>query len=642
MGLTVYKMNAMMNKVLLASLMGMLALSSLKAQESELYMPRRLQKAYQNNTRSFNGAAGANYYQNTASYDIRARFEPESGILEGEETITYHNNSPDTLERLVLRVYMNFFRKGVSRDFSIPASDLHDGVSIKNLTVNNRELNSPGGPQLSSEFGTIYTIKLLNPIMPDGDAKISLNWKVQLPTEVAIRMGRYGEGNNWMVAYWYPQVSVYDDIYGWDTHPFAGSAEFYNDFNDYDVRLTLPADYMVWGTGILQNPEQHYNNEILKRIEKAKRVEEVVSIVTRDDIEKNNVLKDKEEHTWHFVAEDVPDFAFATSREYLWDGTSVEIDPRSERRTFVSAVYEPEASFFDQVAEIGRKVIKLFSGEVMGTPFAYPRLTVFNGSGGMEFPMIINDGDISSFEGTVHLTAHEIGHNYFPFYVMTNESYYAFMDEGLITFLPRLAEKKIVEDHEPFSDLIAQYESHAGTMREIPLMIKSYMISDYYAYRIHAYQRPATAFYLLREYLGGEAFHKALKEYIERWAKKHPTPYDFFFTFEDVLNQDLSWFWEPWFFELGYPDLAVSNVTQEDGLTTVIVRKKGQLPVPVHLEVAFTNGEKEVYNRPMDVWKNGKEEIQFELKEKESIDIIRLGNERIPDIRDENNMYRLK
>lgn len=607
-----------------------------RAQDSGLFIPHEVQKAYEKGTRSFSGAPGEHYFQNSASYDIDARFDPETGIIEGEETILYRNNSPDTLEHMVIRNYMNLFKKGVARDFNVGSADLHDGVEIKDLTINGRKLNSPGGPQLNSDRGTNYLIQLLNPIYPDNTAKVSLEWKVQLPTEVTIRMGRYGE-SNWLVAYWYPRIAVYNDIMGWDTHPFTGSAEFNNDFCDYNVELTVPGDHMVWATGELQNPRRHYQKEVMERIRQARAGDEVISIVSQEDLDNDRVLKDKKEHTWHFVAEEVPDFAFATGTNYVWDGTSVEVDPETGRRTFVSAVYDTGSSFFDQVAEIGRKTIDLFSRKIMGAPFPWPKLTVFNGSGGMEFPMLINDGEIADYKGTVHLTAHEIGHNYFPFYVMTNESYYAFMDEGLITFLPRLAEQAIIEDYNPFPDLVDDYERYAGNLREVPLMVKSYIISDYSSYRLHAYQRPAVAFYLLRRYLGEEDFHRALETYVQRWAKKHPTPYDFFFTFEDVLNKDLTWFWESWFFGFGYPDLALGEVEQTENGAVVNIKKKGKFPVPVRLKVTFENGESKVYTKQLDVWKDGHTNIQIRIEDQGRIKSIRLGSDQIPDTNQENN-----
>lgn len=609
------------------------------AQSRDLYMPRELQEAYEEGTRSFSGKPGPAYFQNTAQYHIEARFQPESGVLEGREDILYQNNSPDTLENIVMRVFMNLFQKGVERDFGLGPADIHQGVDISNLKVNGNEVGTKGGPRLLSDRGTIYVIALDQPVEPGGKATLSLNWKVQLPTHVTVRMGKYGKGANWFVAYWYPHISVYDDVYGWDTHPFTGSAEFYYDFNDYNVKLTLPGDYMVWATGILQEPEKHYREPVLSRIERAGKTEEVVPIVKPGDHEKDRVLKDREQHTWHFVAEGVPDFSFAVSKKYVWDATSVEVDHETGRRTFISAVYDTSSTDFHQVADISRQTIRLFSDQIMGVPFAYPKLTAFNGSGGMEFPMMINDGDVGDYQGAVHLTAHEIGHNYFPFYVMTNESYYAFMDEGLISFLPRLVEEELVDNYNPFRGLVAGYANNAGRGIEIPLMVKSYMISNYASYRIHAYQRPGTAFYMLRKLVGKEPFHKALRTYISRWAKKHPTPYDFFYTMEDVLDRDLSWFWKPWFFEFGYPDLAVEDVgRKKSGAQQITILKKGNMPVPIYLKITFRDGSQKIMEHSSEVWKN-KQQYRVKIPANKAIKRVELGNENIPDAYVRNNVW---
>jgi len=625
-------------RYLILALVAMLFAGQLPAQEEDFFIPRELQKAYQQGTRSFSGEPGENYFQNTADYDIDARFEPESGVLHGEQTIVYRNNSPDTLKHLVLRVFMNIFQKGVERDFNIGPVDLHDGVEIDNLRIDGEKVYGSGMPRLLNGRGTIQRVRLARPVLPGETVNVSMEWEVQLPQHISIRMGQYGSGHNWFVAYWYPHISVYDDVYGWDTHPFAGSAEFYYDFNNYDVRRTLPGDYMVWATGILQNADENYQSRILSRISQAKKSEEVVPIVTPEDLEKKAVLKDHSEHTWHFTASQVPDFSFAVSKKYIWDGTSVEVDSQTGRRTFVSAVYDTSASNFHRVAGISREIIRLFSEEIMGVPYAYPKLTAFNGSGGMEFPMMINDGDVASYQGTVHLTAHEIGHNYFPFYVMTNESYYAFMDEGLISCLPRFAEEKMLEGFNPFESLVQGYAANAGNGMEVPLMVKSYMISDYASYRIHAYQRPGTAFYLLRELVGKENFHKALRAYITRWAKKHPTPYDFFYTFEDVLGRDLGWFWKPWFFDFGYPDLALGKVETSGSSHSITLIQKGNMPVPVYLSITYSDGSQQVIERSAEVWKNSS---RHEIKVDYSGDIkqVELGHTNIPDAFPENNTY---
>ena len=610
--------------------------TQLQAQKNNYFVPRELQKAYKNNTRAYDGTPGVNYFQNSADYKIKADFNPETGILKGKETITYHNNSPDTLQKLVIRLYQNIFKRGVKRDFNIGKKDLHSGTRIKKLQLNGREYDVNS---LAIRMqGTIMTIHPDKAILPNTASTLKIHWELQMPEKTNIRYGKYGD-NNWFVAYWYPQISVYDDVSGWDTHPFTGSAEFYNDYNNYDVTIKLPGNYLLWATGHHNNPKDIYTQNIRDRINKARKSDTVVKIVSGKDIRNNRVLKDTSRKKWHFTANQVPDFAFALSNSYVWDGTSAQAKPG--KRVFVSAVYEPETNHFAEVADISRKTIEHFSDKTFGVPFPWEKLTVFNGSGGMEFPMLINDGDPASIEATVGLTAHEIGHNYFPFYVQTNESYYAFMDEGLITFLPQITEKHILDSVDIMNATIRKFSNSAGNSKEVPLMTKSYMINDYPTYRLHAYVRPANAFYFLRKMLGKDDFHKALKTFIERWAKKNPTPYDLFNTFEDVLNKNLDWYWNPWFFEFGYPDLAIKNVTQKAGTYNVKIEQNGNVPVPLRLKVTHTGGTIKKYREPTHIWKNNRY-YTIEIPAKESIQKIAIDTDAIPDIFPKNNTYTIE
>ncbi len=611
---------------------------SLQGQKKQVFIPHEVQKAYKNNTRSFTGKPGENYFQNHSQYTIEADFNPETGLLEGKETIVYTNNSPDDLSLIPLRVYMNIFKKGAERDFGLPSEDLHDGVQINSVSVNGTDVEKSQDMRMDKRNGTVRYLFLKESVKTGGKVKIYLEWTVQLPTNVTIRMGQY-EKNSWFVGYWYPQISVYDDISGWDTHPFTGSAEFYNDFCDYDVTITVPKEYMVWATGTLQKPEKHYQSGVLKRYKQAHNTEEIIPVVTEKDIDNNKVLKGN--NKWQFKAKGVPDFAFAVSKHYIWDATSVEVDQNTGRRTFVSSVYKKSSESFKKVAEVAKETIDLLSDSVMRVSFPYPEMTVFNGSGGMEYPMIINDGDTPDYINTVHLTAHEIGHNYFPFYVMTNESYYAFMDEGLISFLPRDVEGYLADNpnFDPFRSITMDFKRRAGNMKEVPLMVKSYMLSDYSSYRLHAYVRPANAFYFLRDMIGHDKFHEIIKIYIDRWKKKHPTPYDFFYTFEDVLGKDLSWYWEPWFFEFGYPDLAIGEVSVTNSSVEVDIKKLGNVPIPLQLTIQYKDGSKKVIRKDASVWKEGNSKYSLNLKRNKKIEKIEIGAPKIPDAVEENNHY---
>lgn len=613
--------------VTIAIIISCISVSSLAQQ----FIPQELQEAYANKTRNTDGSPGENYFQNYSDYDITVHFDPESGYLEGTAHITYHNNAPDTIKQLVIRNYMNIFQKGVTRDFSIGEADLHNGVEISDVAINDTPLENP--KSMIRHRGTIMTLQLPEPLPPNHHTKLSLKWAFTMPRNISIRMGRYGK-DNWMVAYWYPQIAVYDDLTGWDTHPFTGSAEFYNDFNNFNVKIEVPDDYLVWATGLLSNEEDRFSHDVLKRLEQSRQGDEVVKIITEENLEKGNILKAR--GPWTYVAESVPDFAFAVSKRYVWDAASVSVAPG--KRVWVDAVYKPDSEDFHKVAALSAQIIRLFSEEVIGEPFPYPQLTAFNGGGGMEFPMMINDGDARTHKGTVNLTAHEIGHTYFPFYVMTNESFYAFMDEGLVSFIPRLAEGIILDDPDPMRGIVQGYAARAATMRQAPLMLPSDMISDYAAYRTHAYTRPANAFFILQQMLGKDTFKAVIQEYIVRWRWKHPTPYDFFNTVEEVTGQELDWFWNPWFFEFGYPDLAITGVDQDKGNYAITVDKRGSLPVPLQLTIHYSDGTSEKVSRSADIWRENERHIVKHKTDKE-VSYIYLGGMNIPDSFPDDNMY---
>jgi hypothetical protein len=604
-------------------------------QSQQLYVPDAMQQAYKQHTRSEDGKPGIEYFQNHANYRIKADFDPKTGHLKGSEQIVYYNESSDTLHQLVFHLLMNIFQKGVNRDFNLGSVDLHEGVKLSGLVVNGEKIKI--APPTVKQNGTLMSLALPGPLLPEASVEVALDWEFPLPYDVNIRMGRYGD-DNWFVAYWYPHIAVYDDVDGWDTHPFTGSAEYYYDFNNFDVTIDVPEHYMVWATGTLQNPQKHFKKNIIGRLDKAANSDSVISVITPIEHKAGNFLK--KETQWHFVAEEVPDVAFSVSREYLWDMRSVEVTPG--RRVLCSAVYREESKDFSMVADIVAKSIDYFSHQLPGIPFPYPSLTAFNGKGGMEFPMMINDGDGQDLAATVHVTAHEIGHNYFPFYVMTNESYYAFMDEGLVSFFPREVENHLLENFNAFAGIIPQYGRESARTNQVPLMVRSYMISDYSAYRTHAYTRPANALYFLRDMLGQELFGEALQTFIHRWAKKHPTPYDFFNTIEDVSGMELDWYWKPWFFELGYPDLAVGTIDKSANGYNVEILRKGTHPVPVELNVIFKSDTTYSFRRNASVWSKGQRHFIINVPEQGIIEQIRVGGALVPDAFPEDNKLIIK
>jgi hypothetical protein len=403
----------------------------------------------------------------------------------------------------------------------------------------------------------------------------------------------------------------------------------------------VPANYVVWATGQLQNPEETLHPEILTKYKEALNSASIVSIISPEDLEKGvKTVKNSGKLTWKFKAESVPDFAFATSDHYLWDASSLVMD--NGRSVLIAAAYDPESKDFYQVAEIARNVIDYLSTTMPAVPFPYPEMTVFNGGGGMEFPMMVNDASTKTLASTVHLTAHEIAHTYFPFYMGINEKKYAWMDEGWAMMLPFGIEKELAPDYQPVERTINAYEKMAGLEYELPLMAPSITMSSHtYAttYRHAAYYKPGTAYHLLHQMLGDEDFKKGLHAYMDRWNGKHPIPFDFFFTFNDVLQQDLNWFWRPWFFETGNPDLAIDSVSVQKKSASVRIRNKGQMPVPVKLTFFYSNGTTSSLEKPITVWKDGKNELELSHDLSGRLVKIELGSEQIPDSVPLNNTW---
>jgi len=607
----------------------------LSAQNSDLYMPREIRDAYANGTRSFSGEAGKNYFQNHADYQIQVSLDPKTGLVEGSETIVYQNNSPDSLRIITFRFLQNFYKKNATRDFPIDPRDLNDGVKIKSLTVGTKVFDLE--KSVFKQFRTNLHTRLETPLPPNSSLKVKVSWSFTMPKYNRVRYGYYNE-KAYFVAFWYPQIAVYDDVTAWDGLEFTGQTEFYNDFNNYDVQISVPKNYLVWATGVLQNPKQVLAPKIYKRYMKSRTSDEIWHIVDSLDLKYGELIHSGTE-SWHFKAKSVSDFAFATSKTYLWDASSVVVDKKTGRRTAVSAAYDPKSADFYEVAEIARQSLDILSNTEIGVPFPYPQMTVFNGGGGMEYPMIVNDGAAGSRSGTVYVTSHEIAHNYIPFYVGTNEKKYAWMDEGFVTFFSNNIQYELEPSQNRFVNYMKTFSREAGKESELPLMIPSNFTHGT-AYRKHAYLRPAVAVYFLRDYLGNKLFSKALREYVIRWKQKHPTPYDLFFTFNQVTGKNLNWFWKSWFFESGYPDLAIETVTQTSDNVSVVVKKHGNIPVPVHLTIYFADGSKKEFREKMDIWNDSDSFIMQQAFDKKVVK-VELGDKLIPDSDSSDNVFKL-
>lgn len=628
-----------MNRKVFTAVIFLLATFSF-AQKSSLTIPLNIQKAIDKGTRTLEGKPGPNYWQNGADYKIKAELAPQTRILTGTEEITYYNNSPDTLKQIVIKILMDIYRRGNTIDFEIDTKALTDGMKSSGIFVDGKEYKTDGTSSKLRREGTNLFLTLEKPIAPKSKAEIKCDWSFIIPNTSQIRMGAY-DSTTFFVAYWFPQVAVYDDIDGWDVVNYTGQVETYNDFSNYNVELTVPKNFLVWSTGVLLNPEEVLSSEIYEKYKKAYSSTEVVRIVEEKDYQKGLVTADNGNLTYKFKAENVMDFAFATSDHYLWDGSSLIVDKKEGRASFIDAAYNKASKDFYNVAEIARKAIESFSTQIPGVPYPYPEMTVFNGVGGMEFPMMVNDSSVPELQGTVHLTSHEISHTYFPFYMGINERKYAWMDEGWATMLPFDFQTANAPGYDPRTRNAQGLSEFAGNEQDIPPMVLSYELQGA-SYRTASYRRPGAAYEFLRQTLGDDLFKKCLHEYMNRWNSKHPIPYDFFFTFNETAGQNLNWFFKPWFFETKYPDLTLAAVKLKDGIS-ISVTNKGGLPLPIKIKFYYEDGTNElVYDKNADEWKDGKVGILTIIKPKTNVKMIELGSTQTPDVNLKDNTVEIK
>lgn len=609
---------------------------TLFGQDSGLFQSRELRAAYAKKTRSLDGKPGSAYWQNSSSYKLDMEFFPETRTLEGSAEIQYTNNSPDSLDRLVVRLYQDIFKKGTMRDFQLDSRDVNDGVVIKKFQINGISYSDTSASAKLERYGTNATARLDEKLAPGETTTLLIDWSTVIPQYSRVRMGAYS-ATDFFIAYFYPQMAVYDDIDGWDTYSYTGRTEMYNDFSDFHYSVTLPEGFLCWGTGELQNASTVLAPEVYNRFHLSRTSDTLVRIVTADHLALGGITA-KGKQTWEFKATSVPDIAFAVSSTYLWDAISFVVDKKSGRRAVAEAVYNRESKDFYQVAEISKKSIEYFSFEMPGIPYPYPKMTVFNGQGGMEFPMMVNNGSASNLAGTVHLTSHEICHTYFPFYMGTNERKYAFMDEGWATMLPFEFQSREGDGYDPIARNATSYAQFAGKESEVPPMIPSVQMSGY-AYRSAAYVRPGLAYEYLMRMLGKELFLKALQEYMTLWAGKHPLPFDFFNTFNRVTGRNLDWYWSKWFFEQCAPDLGIEEVSGSDGQTTVYIVNKGGLPLPVIVTAYFEDNSSETIILSPDEWETKDQAIMIFMGGK--VISVHLGDAQIPDIDPSDNVVNL-
>ncbi|MCH8233534.1 MAG: M1 family metallopeptidase [Bacteroidetes bacterium] len=540
-----------------------------------------------NEYRSASGAPGPAYWQQRADYVIEVELNDDNQTIRGSETITYFNQSPDPLSYIWVQLDQNMRAKdsdsplvkaSVIRGDSVPAYFM----AIGNVNVTGYDggfritaIKSAAGDALSYTINkTMMRIDLDQELKPDEIVAFSIDWWYNINDRMLDR-GRGGmeffkEDGNYLytIAQWFPRMAVYSDFEGWQNKQFLGRGEFALNFGNYDVKITVPSDHVVGATGVLQNPKEVLTKEQVNRFGEAKNsFEKPVIIVTQEEAEAKEKSPATSKSTWHFKAENVRDFAFASSRKFIWDAMAVNVGTRT---SLAMSYYPKEGNpLWEQESTIAVKnTLETYSKYTIDFP--YPKaISVHAASIGMEYPMIcFNFGrpnpDGTYSEGTknrmIGVIIHEVGHNFFPMIINSDERQWTWMDEGLNTFLQYRTEVEKYEDFPsrrgPAKNIVRYMKGDKSNIR--PIMTNSEQLLQF---GNNAYAKPATAMNILREtVMGPELFDKAFKTYAQRWAFKHPEPADFFRTMEDASAVDLDWFWRGWFYGTDYVDVTVENV----------------------------------------------------------------------------------
>ncbi|TAF67385.1 MAG: M1 family peptidase [Cytophagales bacterium] len=676
-----------------------------------------------NNYRTASGAPGHEYWQQKADYKIKAELNDEDQTLKGAETITYYNYSPDDLNYLWLQLDQNRFKKdalgAITSVFGINENSLYAllGWMRNQNSMHGYEILSvkdANGKDLPYTINqTMMRIDLPATLKAKtGVYTFSIEWKFKIVD--AQKAGSRGgleyfeKDNNYLyeMAQWFPRMAVYHDAKGWQHHQFWGGGEFALTFGDYEVNITVPADHIVGATGELQNAKDVLTSEQLSRWEKAKTATSPVLIVTQAEAEQAEKNKAKNTKTWVYKAKNVRDFAFASSRKFIWDAMTVDV---AGNKVWAMSYYPKEGNplWGQYSTNVVALTLKVYSKHTINYPYPVA-ISVHGPIFGMEYPMICFNGGRPNADGTVSdntrngmisVIIHEVGHNFFPMIVNSDERQWNWMDEGLNSFCQFLTEKEIPMQDWAKKDYPSTYPSRRGPAANIvnymksdnkllvPIMTTSDLVAGWQLGN-NAYGKPATALNILREtVLGKELFDHAFKTYSQRWAFKHPEPADFFRTLEDASGTDLDWFWRGWFYSTEPCDISLEKVqqvliTQQKVETTkrsdqafdllavdmptltsknpnlrmseeekqaltksdnwwylLELKNVGGLVMPVIVQLNYKDGTNEIIRIPAEIWRFNNEQIAKLIAAKKEVSSIVIDpNLETADINTENNL----
>ena len=622
--------------------------------------------------RTASGAPGKEYTQQKVDYVMDIILDDERTKITGSETITYHNNSKDDLAYLWVQLDQNVraadsktpdispnkIPKKLSKsrfDRSFPSTAFDGGFKITSVT------NTDGSKLSHTINQTMMRINLAQPLASGATFKFNISWWYNINNH-RTQGGRSGYehftengNNNYVIAQFYPRMCVYDNVEGWQNDQFWGRSEFALEFGDFTVNITVPEDHMLGATGILQNRNDVFSKKEMKRFEKARKTfDNPVIIRTQKEAEKIEKTKASGTKTWKFFAENVRDYAFATSRKFIFDAMAVNINGKT---VMAESLYSKEANplYGDHSTRAVAQTLKTYSKYTFDYP--YHKAISVDGQMGMEYPQICFNPGRPDADGTysdrikyrmIKVTIHEVGHNFFPMIVNSDERQWTWMDEGLNSYMEMLAELDYDKDFpitRGYPKNIVGYMS-GDQSRIAPIMSKG---DNVYSFGNNAYGKPATALWILREtIMGKELFDHAFKTYSQRWMFKHPSPADFFRTMEDASGLDLDWFWRGWFYTTDVTDIGIKSVKKYATKTVdnsvefiedsskglgfaknqkkyhyeITYNKPGGLVMPIIVEFTYKDGSKEKKTYPAQIWRYNDNEVTKVFSSSKQIESI--------------------
>ncbi|MCC9064444.1 M1 family metallopeptidase [Flavobacterium piscisymbiosum] len=607
-------------------------------------------------TRSASGQPGVEYWQNRADYQITAKLNATTNEIIGTDEITYTNNSPDKLGFLWLNLDQNLFKEDSRGNAVVPLTGSRNGAQGQVFEGGNKiksvRVISVGKKKTDVEAKYVVTDTRMQIFLPEelaskgGTVKVKIEFAFTAPFEGSDRMGvlETKNGKIFTIAQWYPRMCVYDDVRGWNTHPYLGASEFYLEYGNFDVKLTVPANHYVVGSGELINGAEVLPAEVFKRYKEAGQSDKTVTIRSAEEVAATATANATGEKTWHYQIKNARDFSWASSPAFVLDGAKINLP--SGKKSLALSAYPVESAgqgAYGRSTEYVKAAIEHYSKTWFEYP--YPAATnVAGNEGGMEYPGIVFCSWESKGQDLWGVTDHEFGHIWFPMIVGSNERLFGWMDEGFNTFINSLstADFNKGEYVEEPTDLHKSAESFTRpaleTIMSSPDNMKEANIG------MLCYFKPSSGLVILREQiLGKERFDTAFRTYIERWAYKHPQPDDFFRSMENVAGEDLSWFWRSWFVNNWRFDQGINSIkyVKNDPSKGVVITVENfdKMPMPVILDVKTKSGKVTRVKLPVEIWQRNNV-WSFKHNSTEEIESITLDPDHVfPDNNESNNVW---